>query len=187
MCVAMFTVNTLQWLTSDTDARRRRCMTARVLVTVIAAAGLGACAVGPDFKRPETATPTAYRVPDESPVSADGAAPLASASAAGAYAQRFITGANPADDWWTVFASSDLDAVVREAIARNHTLAAAQATVAQARELVKAEAGNLYPQLSFDGGAGRQKYGTQFLGPLVNNQPTFSYVGAGLAVQYQDD
>jgi NodT family efflux transporter outer membrane factor (OMF) lipoprotein len=166
---------------------RRRCVGARRLVTVLAAAGLAACAVGPDFKRPATATPAAYRVPEETAVSADGVAPSASESAASAYAQRFITGANPADEWWTVFASRDLDAVVQEAIARNHTLAAAQATVAEARELVKAEAGNLYPQLSLDGGAGRQKYGTQFLGPLVNNLPTFSYVSAGLAVQYRVD
>src|SRR6266853_3173780 len=134
-----------------------------------------------------TATPAAYRVPEESSASADGVAPSASESAASAYAQRFITGANPAEEGWTVFASRDLDAVVREAIARNHTLAAAQATVAEARELVRAEAGNLYPQLSLDGGAGRQRYGTQFLGPLVNGLPTFSYVSAGLAAQYRVD
>jgi NodT family efflux transporter outer membrane factor (OMF) lipoprotein len=167
--------------------KRRRCITARRLVTVLAAAGLAACAVGPDFKRPAIATPSAYRVPEESSESADGVSPSASESAASAYAQRFITGANPADEWWTVFASRDLDAVVGEAIARNHTLAAAQATVAEARELVKAEAGNRYPQLSLDGGAGRQKYGTQFLGPLVNNLPTFSYASAGLTVQYRVD
>jgi outer membrane protein TolC len=156
------------------NPRRRRCVAARRLVSVLAAAGLAACAVGPDFKRPATATPAAYRVPEESSTSADAVAPSASESAASAYTQRFITGINPADEWWTVFASRDLDAVVREAIARNHTLAAAQATVAEARELVKAEAGNRYPQLSLDGGAGRQKYGTQFLGPLVNGLPAFS-------------
>ena len=163
------------------------CITARPFVTVLAAVGLAACAAGPDFKRPASAAPAAYRVPEESSESAPDAPPSASESAAGAYAQRFITGTNPADEWWTVFASRDLDAVVREAIAHNHTLAAARATVAEAREFVKAEAGKRYPQLSLDGGAGRQKYGTQFLGPLVNNLPTFSYVSAGVAVQYQVD
>ena len=49
--------------------KRRRCITARRLVTVLAAAGLAACAVGPDFKRPASATPAAYRVPEESSVS----------------------------------------------------------------------------------------------------------------------
>jgi NodT family efflux transporter outer membrane factor (OMF) lipoprotein len=189
-CVAMFAVNTLCGRSVATawegGVQRRRCITPRQLVTVLAAAGLAACAVGPDFKRPATPTPAEYRVPEESSVSADGV-PSASESAASAFTQRFITGANPADQWWTVFASRDLDAVVREAIARNQTLAAAQAKVAEARELVKAQAGNLYPQLSLDGGAGRQKYGTQFLGPLVNNLPTYSYASAGLAVQYQVD
>src|SRR5579863_6401832 len=129
-CAAMLTVNTLRRLESDTGARkRRRRITTRRLMTVLAAAGLAACAVGPDFKRPASVTPAAYRVPEESSGSAGGVAASASESAAGAYAQRFITGANPADEWWTVFASRDLDAVVREAIARNHTLAAAQATV----------------------------------------------------------
>jgi NodT family efflux transporter outer membrane factor (OMF) lipoprotein len=124
-------------------------------------------------------------VPEDS--SADAVALSASESAASAYAQRFISGANPAEEWWTVFSSPDLDAMVREAIARNHTLAAAQSSVAEARELVKAAAGNLYPQLSLEGGAGRQKYGAQFLGPLVNNLPTFSYASAGVAVQYRVD
>src|SRR6266436_3981435 len=147
-CVAMFAGSALQLLETRPSmcgrgvasagaggVNRRRCIAARRLVTVLTAAGLAACAVGPDFKRPATATPAAYRVPEESSASADGVAPSASEAAASAYAQRFITGANPAQEWWTVFASRDLDAVVREAIARTHTLAAAQATVAEAREL----------------------------------------------------
>jgi NodT family efflux transporter outer membrane factor (OMF) lipoprotein len=154
---------------------------------LVASAGLAACAVGPDFKRPETPAPAVYRVPEESPASAEGRALAASESTARAHEQHFISGADPADEWWTAFASRELDAVVREAVARNHTLAAAQATVAEARELVKAEAGSLYPQVSFAGGAGRQKYGTEFLGPLVNNLPPFSYVSAGVAVQYRVD
>jgi hypothetical protein len=131
MCVAMFTLSALQRLEGDPGAsaqggvKRHRCITARRLVTVLAAAGLAACAVGPDFKRPASVTPAAYRVPEESSVSADGVAPSASESAASMYTQRFIIGANPADEWWTVFASRDLDAVVREAIASNQTLAAA--------------------------------------------------------------
>jgi outer membrane protein TolC len=36
------------------------------------------------------------------------------------------------------FGSSDLDAAISEAVARNQTLAAAKASVAEARELVKA-------------------------------------------------
>jgi NodT family efflux transporter outer membrane factor (OMF) lipoprotein len=185
----MFAASALQWPTRDAGegGLTRRRIAACLPVAVLAAAGLAACAVGPDFKRPAFAAPAAYRVPEESSASADAVAPAASESAESAYAQRFISGANPAEEWWTVFASPDLDAMVREAIARNHTLAAAQSSVAEARELVKAAAGNLYPQLSLEGGAGRQKYGAQFLGPLVNNLPTFSYASAGVAVQYRVD
>ena len=161
---------------------RHRC----IAVCLLAAASLAACAVGPDFKRPAVAASAAYRVPEGSSTSADPGS-AASEPAASAHAQRFITGANPVDEWWTVFASPDLDAVVHDAVTRNHTLAAAQATVAAAHELVRAEAGSRYPQLSFDGGAGRQKYGTEFLGPLVNNVPAYSYVSAGVAVQYRVD
>ena len=76
--------------------------------------------------------------------------------------------------------------MVREAISRNQTLGAAKASVAEARELVKAEAGNLYPQVNLGGGAGRQKYGEAFLGPL-EGLSAFSYVATGLTVQYQVD
>ncbi len=107
-------------------------------------------------------------------------------SMSSAYRQRLIFGANPADDWWIGFASHDLDAVVREAVARNQTLAAANASVAEARELVKAEAGARYPHADFSAGAGRQQYGSAFLGPLIS-LPPFSYVATGVSVQYQVD
>ena len=171
----------------DGGVSRHRSVVTRLLAAAVAAAGLAACAVGPDFERPEVAPSAAYRVAEDSSTSAAGAASAASESAASAHAQRFIPGVNPVDEWWTVFASPGLDAVVRDAVSRNHTLAAAQATVAEARELVKAEAGSRYPQLSLDGGAGRQRYGTEFLGPLVNNLPTYSYVSAGVAAQYRVD
>jgi NodT family efflux transporter outer membrane factor (OMF) lipoprotein len=155
------------------------------VVSLLVAASLSACAVGPNFTRPETPAPTTYRMPEESPRSGAGA-PSATESATSASAQQLIFGASPAADWWTSFGSRDLDELVSEAVAHNHTLAAAKASVEEARELVKAEAGNLYPQVSFSGGAGRQKYGDQFLGPIVAIPP-FSYVAAGATVSYLVD
>jgi NodT family efflux transporter outer membrane factor (OMF) lipoprotein len=154
-------------------------------VSLLVAAGLSACAVGPSFKRPQTPTPAAYRLVPESPHSRAGAGSSRPESGANAYAQRLVLGAEPAADWWTAFGSGDLDTVIQEALTRNHTLAAANASVAEARELVRAEAGMRYPQVSFDGGAGRQKYGSEFLGPFT--LPPFSYIGAGATVQYQVD
>jgi NodT family efflux transporter outer membrane factor (OMF) lipoprotein len=147
----------------------------RAAAYLLAAAAVSACAVGPDFKRPDTPAPSAYRLPDDS---------LESASSAPQ--QQFTLGTNPAAHWWTTFGSRELDAVVGEAIARNQTLAAAKASVAEARELVKAEAGSLYPQVNFNGGVGRQKYGAQFLGSSFVIPP-FNYVASGATVQYQVD
>jgi NodT family efflux transporter outer membrane factor (OMF) lipoprotein len=154
-----------------------------VTAYLLAAAALSACTVGPDFKRPQTPAPAAYRAAQD-PL--ETAAPSGSESASSAPQQQFILGTNPAAEWWTAFGSRELDAVVGEAIARNQTLAAAKASVAEARELVKAEAGNLYPQVSLNGGAGRQKYGAQFLGSSFV-LPAFTYVGVGATVQYQVD
>jgi NodT family efflux transporter outer membrane factor (OMF) lipoprotein len=154
-------------------------------VSLLTAASLAACAVGPNFTRPETAAPAAYRVPEEASRSGAGATPLTTESAISAYSQQLIPGASPNADWWTTFRSRDLDEVVSEAVAHNHTLAAAKARVEQARELVKAEAGNLYPQVSVSGGSGRQKYGAQFLGPLA--VPPFTYVASGATVSYLVD
>lgn len=60
---------------------------------LVAAAGLAACAVGPDFKRPETPAPAVYRVPEESPASTEGRALAVSESPTRAPAQHFISGA----------------------------------------------------------------------------------------------
>jgi NodT family efflux transporter outer membrane factor (OMF) lipoprotein len=156
----------------------------RITAYLLAAGAVSACTVGPDFKRPETPAPAAYRLPEDAVDSAVSSAPEAAASSAPQ--QEFILGTNPAAEWWTTFGSRELNAVVGEAIARNQTLAAAQASVAEARELVKAEAGSLYPQVNFNGGAGRQKYGAQFLGSSFVIPP-FTYVASGATVQYQVD
>jgi NodT family efflux transporter outer membrane factor (OMF) lipoprotein len=154
------------------------------VTTYLLAAALSACAVGPNFKRPDAPAPSAYRLPEDSLEStvASGSEPAPSAPQ-----QQFVPGTNPAAEWWTTFGSRDLDAVVGEAIARNQTLAAAKASVAEARELVKAQAGSLYPQVSLNGDAGRQKYGKQFLGSSSFLIPPFSYVASGVTVQYQVD
>src|SRR4029077_17107604 len=75
----------------------------RTLAYLLAAAGLSACAGGPNFKQPQTPAPVAYRVPAESFESGAGNAP--SVSASGAPGQQLILGTNPAVDWWTTFGS----------------------------------------------------------------------------------
>jgi hypothetical protein len=91
----MFAGSAVQWLkrgAGEGGLSRRHCIAACLL----AAIGLAACAVGPDFKRPAIAAPAAYRVPEESSASADGVAPSASESAASAHFWNPLTAAGRA-------------------------------------------------------------------------------------------
>ncbi|HTX24552.1 MAG TPA: efflux transporter outer membrane subunit [Steroidobacteraceae bacterium] len=155
---------------------RRACTTSLLLVALGA---LCACHVGPSFTRPATPTPSTYTAPAES----QGAA---SPSVSPDFAQQIVLGGTSAAQWWAPFQSPKLDGLVRRAIAHNHTLAAARATLDETQELVRAEAGARYPQVSLTGGAGRQKYGKEFLGSLFV-LPPFGYFAAGAAVSYTLD
>jgi NodT family efflux transporter outer membrane factor (OMF) lipoprotein len=140
---------------------------------LLAITALSACNVGPSFKRPATPTPAAYAGPNDSLPSAND------------FGQHILLGATPAAHWWMVFQSQPLDAVIQRATSNSHTLAAARATLLEEQELVTAESGARYPQVSVDAGAGRQKYGAQFAGPF--NVPPFTYLAVGATVNYTLD
>jgi len=109
---------------------------------------LGGCMVGPDFSPPKEPDVTAYsQAPIEPPSPGDDEV-----------TQRFVVGAKPTDKWWTLFKSSALDQVLARAVAHNRTLAAAEATLTRAREAVAQAGGALYPQVSFNGNAQREKF-----------------------------
>jgi len=128
----------------------------------------------------------AYRPAGESnPVDTSAQAAERRAPAAGAYAQRFVLGEPGAPEWWTLFRSPQLDELIRRAMADNHNLAAAKATLAQAQELVAAQSGQYYPQVSLLASTGRQKYGAQFLGTFA--VAPFTYEAVGASVRYMLD
>jgi NodT family efflux transporter outer membrane factor (OMF) lipoprotein len=152
----------------------------------LAAALLCGCTVGPNFHRPAAPAATAYRPAGESaPVGTTAAAAQRRAPAAGAYAQQIRLGAPVTPEWWTLFRSPQLDALMRRAVADNRDLAAAKATLAQARELVAAQSGQLYPQIGLQAGTGRQKYGAEFLGTFA--VAPFTYEAVGASVHYTLD
>ena len=114
----------------------------RPALLLAAAAALGACSVGPDFVRP--APPDAGRYTRE---------PLAPATlAADGQAQHFTPDTLLMADWWRLFKSAQLDAVVRQAIANNPTLQAAEASLRQSQDNLRAGYGVFYPHI--DAGLG---------------------------------
>jgi NodT family efflux transporter outer membrane factor (OMF) lipoprotein len=137
-------------------------------------AALGACSVGPDFKRPEP--PAAERYTSDTPAVETGTAAT----------QHPVLGKEIEGDWWSLFGSEMIDRVVQQALEHNRTLEAAAQTLAESHELARAEAGLRYPQVGLTAGVGRQQYGAEFFGGSFSFPP-FTYLAVGPTVNYTLD
>jgi NodT family efflux transporter outer membrane factor (OMF) lipoprotein len=135
------------------------------------------CAVGPVFRRPRVPTPPHYRRPAQRAAGETGVPAR--------YRQRVVLGAGSAGQWWRLFHSPQLDALITRALDDNHTVAAAAEALAEARQGVTIAGAARYPQIDGSLGTGRQKYGAAFLGP--EHFPPFTYFAAGVSVAYELD
>jgi NodT family efflux transporter outer membrane factor (OMF) lipoprotein len=72
-------------------------------------------------------------------------------------AQRFTPGGVIAPDWWRFFGSTQLDAVVRTAIAGNPTLEASEASLRQSQDNMRAGYGLYFPEVQAGVSATRQR------------------------------
>jgi len=140
-----------------------------------AALALCGCAAGPDFKPPSA--PSAQRYTPEGEL---GGAPSATQP------QHIAWGGALEGSWWQLFRSEPIDAIVKQALDHNYSLAASTATLAESRELALAQAGGQYPQLGLNGGIGKQQYGQEFLGKF-GPIPAFTYFAVGPTVSYTLD
>jgi len=112
---------------------------------------LAGCAVGPNFKAPE-----APRTAGFAPV---GLMPATTTAAAlpGGQAQRFVEGMDIPGQWWTLFQSAQLNALIERGLKNSPTLQAAQAALRQANEIAAAQRGSYYPSVSGTVESQRQK------------------------------
>src|SRR5271156_1700577 len=95
---------------------------------------LGGCTVGPNFVRPVAPDVTRYT---ETPL-----APTASAAnLAGGETQRFLDGQDIPGEWWALFESPALNALVERALKANPDLKSAEAALTVAHENVLAQRG----------------------------------------------
>ncbi|MGA2892976.1 MAG: efflux transporter outer membrane subunit [Xanthobacteraceae bacterium] len=132
----------LQWrelsLFNMSDYTVRLCS---VGATVFAAATLlASCAVGPDFIHP--AAPEITRYTTE---------PLAnrtsSTDAPNGRSQRFIAGRDIPQEWWALFKSPALNALIEQSLKNNPNLQSAIATLRANKEAVYAQQGKFFPQV----------------------------------------
>lgn len=149
-------------------------------VTAAGLAGvlLSSCALGPDFERP--AAPQANF--SSRPLPAE----TASVQGPAGGAQRFLPGESVAGEWWTLFQSPALNALVTEAIANNPSLEAAEASLRQADSIYRAEADAFFPYFQGDANFNRAQSYQGFQGPGTTRSP-YSVATAQVSVSYAPD
>src|SRR5580700_11089982 len=109
-----------------------------LVVSILFIAG---CAVGPRYHRPDGPADACYspaQLPDSS----------AAADVHGGEAQHLIQGRDIAFEWWELFKSPALNALVAQAFKANPSIPAARAALVQAQELVRAQRGFYYPSVA---------------------------------------
>jgi NodT family efflux transporter outer membrane factor (OMF) lipoprotein len=153
----------------------------RPLLSSVLLAGLGGCAVGPD-----------YHTPAPPPLASVAAADLpGGTTVSGGVSQTFVAGADISGEWWTLYHSPALNSLIDRALANNPTLTASQQTLIEARETVRAEQGYYVPSLSGSFQAERQRISAadlassgQGAGAANANIAPFALYNATLSVSY---
>jgi NodT family efflux transporter outer membrane factor (OMF) lipoprotein len=143
------------------------------------AAVLAGCTLGPDFHAPQPPASTRFT---------EAALPGHTVSAAtlGGSAQRLTPDRDIPGAWWDLFHSPQITGLVIRALDANPDVAAAQATLRQARETVRAEQGALLPQVSASGEFQRQRESLAGFG-FGSGSSTFSLYTGALNVSYTLD
>lgn len=134
-------------------ARRPACPVLLSIVLVF-----GGCAVGPDFHPPTPPVGDAYIAQELPPHTVSTPVP-------GGEAQQFLPGRDLPGQWWTLFGSSRLDELIREAIEQYPDIAAQQAALRVARENLRAGAGVFWPQIQGTGIAEREQVSGSSIAP----------------------
>jgi NodT family efflux transporter outer membrane factor (OMF) lipoprotein len=153
-------------------------LSAQVVLVCLLAAG---CAVGPDFRKPAPPEVGDYTARPVQPTAA-------SPDVVGGEAQRFTRGGDIPADWWTLFHSAALNALIEEALASNHDLKAAQAALTVARENTVAQRGAYYPKLTAGFSAVREQDPPGALAPVPsNNAFLYNLFTPQVSVSYMPD
>ncbi|HTZ77828.1 MAG TPA: efflux transporter outer membrane subunit [Stellaceae bacterium] len=147
--------------------------------SVAAPALLTGCAVGPDFLRPSPPETKTYTPEATLP-------PTTASPGQGGEAQHFVQNMDIPGQWWTLFHSAPLNALIDQALKTNPNLQAAQAALRQAQENVAAARGPLFPQVDAQYNVAREKISGASFGQAGSN-PIFTLSTAQVSVSYLVD
>ena len=138
------------------------------------------CTVGPNFVRPAAPNVAGYT---QTPLS-----PTASvANVAGGETQRFLDGQDIPGEWWKLFESPALDALVERALKANPDLKAAQAALTVAHENMLAQRGAYFPTVSAGFAATRSKTSAELAPTPSSGALLFNLFTPQVSVSFMPD
>jgi NodT family efflux transporter outer membrane factor (OMF) lipoprotein len=111
---------------------------------------LDGCAVGPDFVKPQSPLADSYSthpIPQQTTT-----APVLAGAA-----QKYNPATTIPFDWWTLFKSPQINALIARAFQNNPTIQSAQASLRQAQQSVIAQQGYFYPSVAASYSPSRNK------------------------------
>jgi multidrug efflux system outer membrane protein len=126
----------------------------RLLALLVLALPAAGCMMGPDFVRPETDVPTAYR---ELPADEESLANI---------------------DWWNVFEDPALQELIHAALENNHDLRAAYWRIEEARARYGFTRSDLFPSFTYEAGASATDPSDT---PLPTDRVENYFAGAGVS------
>src|SRR5713226_3351458 len=113
------------------------------------------CAIGPNYLRPEMPVPATHR---------------------GQIGVPEVT--SLADlPWWEIFQDNVLKGLIEEALANNYDLRTAAARVEQAQALAGVARSEFFPELHYEGDAGRARGVSQARVPIIPGQESSAFAG----------
>jgi len=150
----------------------------RCFVLPVAALALAGCTFGPDFQRPATPAGAGYL---QTPL------PAAVGGGDAGDAQRLVTNADIPAQWWQLFHSPALNALVDEALRQNPNIEAAEAALRGANETTRSQVGGYFPTLSATLNPTRGKTAAALSPITADNSQYFTLHTAQLDVGFTPD
>ncbi len=150
--------------------RRRgvRCLVAGIALV------LGGCAVGPDYHRPAAPEAKAF-TPDATTADTAGTS------------QHFVSAMDLPGQWWTLFRSPSLNALLDDALAHNADVDAANAALQVAWENVYAQRGAYFPSLTAGVTPTRQDVANDVASSAASGRSLYSLTTAQVSIAYSPD
>ena len=148
--------------------------------TALAAAMLvTSCAVGPDFLHPAAPEITRYT---REPLTHTSSTDVASGQR-----QKFVPGRDIPEQWWALFKSPRLNALIEQALHNNQNLQSTLASLRAAKEAIYAQEGKFFPLAQANFNPTRQRT-SGVLSPVLSTPASvFNLVTAQVLVSYTFD